>query len=278
MQVRNVISSIFRRWYILLVGLALTAAGCFVLQSSTPNTYKAQASLVLLPSVQSVGERGNPYLGLGGMNEALDILTRKMSSEEFKEKIRLESGTDSYTAAPDRGTSGAILVITASSDASDQTMKILGTVVDQVPVALNELQDVLGVPDASRISVMKLLEDRTAIPEAKARTQMLLVAGAGGAALTLITTVLLDSLLLRRRTKRLEKREATDPADSPKRMGKPSKRRKTGMADGEQITPDTAGEETLPALVTVGDRPAPDLESDDQATAATTLHTTHRPG
>lgn len=212
MQVRKVLGSLWRRWYIVVLGGILTAGACFFLQSSTPDTYKAQASLVLLPSAQSVGEGGNPYLGLGGMSEALDILARKMSSEEFKEHIRMVAGTDTYTAAPDRGTSGAILLVTASSQNPAAAMKILGAVIDEVPVTLNELQDVLSVPPASRISTMKLLVDRTPSPEVKARTQVLLVSAAGGTALTLVMTVLLDGLLLSRKARRVAREQLTDPA------------------------------------------------------------------
>lgn len=199
MQVQKILKSLGRRWFIVVLGLALTAGACFVLQRSTPDNYKAQASLVLLPSTQSVGETGNPYLGLGGMSEALDILTRKMSSEEFKETVREQTGAATFTAEADRGTSGAILLITATSHDADQALRVLETVMEQAPMALTELQDVLNVPNASRISTMKLLEDSKAVPEVKARTQLLLVTAAGGTAFTGIITVLLDGLLLTRK-------------------------------------------------------------------------------
>jgi hypothetical protein len=137
------------------------------------------------------------------MSEALDILTRKMSSEEFKERIKAEAGTATFTAEPDRGTSGAILLITATSDNQDETLKLLGTVIDQAPAALGELQDVLRVPEASRISTMKLLVDGTAAPESKARTQILLLSAAAGATFTVVMTVLLDGLLLSRKGRRV---------------------------------------------------------------------------
>ncbi|UXM89863.1 hypothetical protein [Paenarthrobacter sp. JL.01a] len=202
MQVQKILKSLLRRWFIVVLGLALTAGACFFLQQSAPDNYKAQASLVLLPSTKSVGEAGNPYLGLGGMSEALDILTRKMSSEEFKEKIRDQAGTSTFTAEADKGTSGAILLITASSHDADQALRLLDTVMNQAPVALTELQDVLNVPTTSRISTMKLLEDNKAVPEVKARTQLLLVTAAGGVALSVVVTVLIDGLLLSRKQRR----------------------------------------------------------------------------
>jgi hypothetical protein len=210
MQVQKILKSLIRRWFIVVLGLAVTAGACFFLQQNAPDNYKAQASLVLLPSTKSVGEAGNPYLGLGGMSEALDILTRKMSSEEFKETIREQSGASTFTAEADKGTSGAILLITASSPDSGQALKILDTVMNQAPVALTELQDVLNVPTTSRISTMKLLEDSKAVPEVKARTQLLLVTAAGGVAFSIMLTVLIDGLLLSRKH-----RKSTEPTDKP---------------------------------------------------------------
>ncbi|BCW36371.1 hypothetical protein StoSoilA2_24270 [Arthrobacter sp. StoSoilA2] len=198
MQLGTVLKSLKRRWYFVLTGIILSGVFCFAIQFSTPEKYKAQASIVLLPSTSSVGDSGNPYLKLGGMGEALDILTRKLSSEEVRARIGTHFGTSSYTAEPDRGTSGAILLITAVSSSPEETLRILETVVDQTPLALGEMQDALVVPATSRISTMKLLVDRQATPEVKARTQLLLVSGAGGIGLTLVLTVIIDGLILSR--------------------------------------------------------------------------------
>ncbi|MCP2046883.1 UNVERIFIED_ORG: capsular polysaccharide biosynthesis protein [Paenarthrobacter nicotinovorans] len=230
MQVQKILKSLIRRWFIVVLGLAVTAGACFYLQQNAPDNYKAQASLVLLPSTKSVGEAGNPYLGLGGMSEALDILTRKMSSEEFKETIREQSGASTFTAEADKGTSGAILLITASSGDADQALKILDSVMNQAPVALTELQDVLNVPTTSRISTMKLLEDSKAVPEVKARTQLLLVTAAGGVAFSIMLTVLIDGLLLSR--KHRKSKEPTDKPAGPKPPAPPATRqRKPSSAD-----------------------------------------------
>jgi len=230
MQVQKILKSLIRRWFIVVLGLAVTAGACFYLQQNAPDNYKAQASLVLLPSTKSVGEAGNPYLGLGGMSEALDILTRKMSSEEFKETIREQSGASTFTAEADKGTSGAILLITASSGDADQALKILDSVMNQAPVALTELQDVLNVPTTSRISTMKLLEDSKAVPEVKARTQLLLVTAAGGVAFSIMITVLIDGLLLSRKQRKSQ--EPTDKPAGPKPPAPPATRqRKPSSAD-----------------------------------------------
>ncbi|MEV7604329.1 hypothetical protein AB0N65_02685 [Paenarthrobacter sp. NPDC089322] len=152
-----------------------------------------------MPSSNSVGPEGNPYLNLGGMGEALDILTRRLSSEEIRGRIMAGFSDATYTAETDRNTSGAILLITATSSNPDESVAVMRAVMAQAPVSLTGMQEALNVPEESRISTMTLLADSRAVPEAKARTQLLLVSGAGGVGLTLVASVLLDGLLRARR-------------------------------------------------------------------------------
>ncbi|XAS70343.1 hypothetical protein VUN82_14580 [Micrococcaceae bacterium Sec5.1] len=198
MQLRTILRSLWRRWYLVLFGIALTLLVCIQVQQNTPEKYKAQASLVMMPSAQTVGADGNPYLKLGGMGEALDILTRRLSADEVRRPLAERFATSTYTAETDRGTSGAILLITAVSSSPQETMETLQAVMDQAPVSLKEMQEALDVPLESRISTMTLVVDRGPVPEVKARTQLLLVAGAGGAGLTLVLTALADGLLTSR--------------------------------------------------------------------------------
>ncbi|MEV7662441.1 hypothetical protein [Paenarthrobacter sp. NPDC089316] len=285
MQVHKIVKSLIRRWFIVVLGLALTAGACFFLQQSAPDNYKAQASLVLLPSTKSVGEAGNPYLGLGGMSEALDILTRKMSSEEFKESVREKSGASTFTAEADKGTSGAILLITASSHDEDQALKILDTVMNQAPVALTDLQDVLNVPTTSRITTMKLLEDSKAVPEVKARTQLLLVTAAGGTVFTIMLTVLIDGLLLSRKRRKTTEPSASTPG--AKHPAPPSARRlKTSSLPGAHLTAEQPGstDRDTPSGITspLGRAPNSRHMADEPAYLAgetrSVVPSSHRPG
>jgi uncharacterized protein involved in exopolysaccharide biosynthesis len=213
MQFRTVLASVARRWYVVVAGLLVTAMLCVAVQMNAPDKFKAQASLVLMPSSQSIGEAGNPYLYLGGMSEALDILIRKLSSQPVKERVTENFGTATYTVEPDRGTNGAILVITANADTPEVTMSFLKAVMDEAPRSLNEMQEALNVAAPARITTMSLLVDRQATPEVKARTQLVLISAAGGAALTLLVAVLLDGLLLTR--KRRKQEIPTDESTQP---------------------------------------------------------------
>ncbi|MFI2562883.1 hypothetical protein [Paenarthrobacter sp. NPDC018779] len=244
MQFRTVIASIIRRWYVLVAGILVTGLVCVAIQMNAPDKFKAQASLVLMPSSQSIGAAGNPYLYLGGMSEALDILIRKLSSQPVKERVLANFGTATYAAEPDRGTNGAILVITATADSPEQTMSLLKAVMEETPRSLNEMQEALNVAVPARITTMNLLVDRQAVPEVKARTQLVLVAGAGGVAVTLVIAVLLDGLLLTRRRRKLaaEQEITVDPlAASPVRSRNRNKAQATTEPETDGVLPLSSG-------------------------------------
>ncbi|MFF1830869.1 hypothetical protein [Paenarthrobacter sp. NPDC058040] len=246
MQFRTVLASVVRRWYVLVAGILVTGLLCAAIQMNAPDKFKAQASLVLMPSSQSIGAAGNPYLYLGGMSEALDILIRKLSSQPVRERVLANFGTATYTAEPDRGTNGAILVITANADSPEQTMSLLKAVMEETPRSLNEMQEALNVAVPARITTMNLLVDRQAVPEVKARTQLVLVAGAGGVAMTLVIAVLLDGLLLtRQRRKQAAEQEITvdQLAAAPPRSRNrhTSKSRAATEAESDGVLPLSSG-------------------------------------
>lgn len=214
MKIRTILGSLGRRWYFLVLGLIMTLVLCFQVQQNTPEKFKAQASLVLMPSAHSVGADGNPYLNLGGMGEALDILTRRLSAEDIRHKIAEDFSNATYTAETDRGTSGAILLVTATAPNPEESLGTMRAVMDQAPLLLENMQGALNVPEESRISTMTLLVDTRATPESKARTQILLVAAAGGVGLTLVLTVLLDSLLKSRKARRHREKDSRIPEET----------------------------------------------------------------
>lgn len=235
MQLGTVLRSLVRRWYLVLLGLILTLALCYQVQQATPEKYKSQASLVIMPSAQSVGEEGNPYLNLGGMGEALDILTRRLSSEEVRKQIAGEFPGSAYTAETDKGTSGAILLITSTSSNASDALGTTQAVMDEAPKLLGQMQEALNVPQTSRISTMTLLVDSKATPETKARTQILLISAAGGLGLTFVLVVLIDSIL-KTRTAHRKGTNAPSPGTGrkiPKRI---------------QAAPETVPSRTVPAL------------------------------
>lgn len=215
MRVRETVGSLLRCWYILAAGLLLTVAMCWVVQGRVPVTYEAKGSQVLMPPSATVGE-GNPYLYLGGLNQALDVLVRRVSAPEAtKPVLRAFPGTE-FTVQADGSTSGPILVIAASGPTQEATLGILQAALDKVPVALKDMQDELAIADRVRISVRTVVVDGQAAKNNQAQMRLVLLAAGAGAVGTVLLTVMIDNFLSSRKRPRRAggKPRATPPKDS----------------------------------------------------------------
>src|SRR5690554_2295684 len=93
--------ALLRRWYFVLVGLLATAAGVYGIQQYIPITYKAEASVVLVPPKTAVIEGENPYLYMGALDQAMSVLIVRMNSEIISKAIVGEETDLSYALAKD---------------------------------------------------------------------------------------------------------------------------------------------------------------------------------
>lgn len=201
MRARDTLGSLLRRWYILALGLLLTAAMCWVLQGRVPVTYEAKGSQVLMPPPATVGE-GNPYLYLGGLSQALDVLIRHVSAEEAtKPVLRAFPGTN-YSVQADGSTSGSILVISASGSTPEATMGVLQAALDKVPVALKAMQDELAIADKVRINVRTVVVDSQATRNDQSQMRLVLLAAGAGTVSAVFLTAMVDGLLSGRNSAR----------------------------------------------------------------------------
>lgn len=211
MLLRDVRTSLARRWYLVVVGLAVTAFACVGAARAVPATFEAEANLVLLPPASTVEPDGNPYLYLGGLGQAVELLARSVSSNEVTEKVLggAPVGT-SYAVAPDPTASGPILLITAEAHSSEASLATLQSVLEAVPANLDELQADLDVPVPSRITSMPLVVDDRSLPVRKAQVRALVAAAVVGTVGTVLGVGFVDGLLLSRR-RRVTVREEQAP-------------------------------------------------------------------
>lgn len=198
MWLRDMIRSLMRRWYILLGCLLAAGVASCVVYQSVPVAYSAKGSLVLMPPRSTVGPDGNPYLFLGGMGQALDVLASKLSAEDTQAPILEAYPGIAYTAEPDRSSSGSVVLATVRGADGNQVMVGLGAVVAAVPTTLAAMQESQAVPEDSRISLMTLVVDSQPTVDSKTRTVSLLVTAGGGVALGILLTGLVDGRLLAR--------------------------------------------------------------------------------
>ncbi|WP_157370976.1 MULTISPECIES: hypothetical protein [Micrococcaceae] len=199
---RDMISSLLRRWYVIAALLLLTVGLCLVVKQSFPSTYRAHASLVLMPPTSTVGPEGNPFLFLTGMGQILDILAVEVSTADTAPPFGQLYPGMSFVTEPDRGSSGSIIRVTVEGDDPSQVIPALEDVVALVPKTLTAMQDEQRVPTPSRVGLMTLVMDETPTEDAKSKSLSVATAAAGGFALSILLTGFIDGRMLARDERR----------------------------------------------------------------------------
>ncbi|MGW9402488.1 hypothetical protein ACWGQ2_00795 [Arthrobacter sp. NPDC055585] len=189
---------ILRRWYLVLSGIVFTAVLCWGASQIVPPSYDAQGSMVLMPPPAAVGDEGNPYLQLGGMSEALDVLVRQANAPAVRDRVLEAYPSATYTIEPDRSTSGSIVVVQATAETEEESLTVLDQAMETLPAVLTRMQDELAVIPVQRIDIMPVVVDAEATLNSKQTLQMLAVAVVVGLSGTLMFTALADGLLLAR--------------------------------------------------------------------------------
>ncbi len=202
---------LLRRWYMVVLGLGLTLYGAYMVYGVVPLTYKATASIVLVPPATAVVEGENPYLYMGGLDQAMSVLVVKMNSEAISTPLIHKQPGTTYSLDRDISTTGPIMLLTSESTSEAGTLQLLNNVIKVIPENLKTLQDQLKIPDNARITSMNIASDHEAKPQNKDRIRMTLMAVAAGGAATVLLTGLVDRMLMarrRRRPPRIKKRKA----------------------------------------------------------------------
>ncbi|MBB5642773.1 hypothetical protein [Cryobacterium roopkundense] len=202
---------IARRWAVTLMGVLITTGLCLILVWSVPISYSARTSIVLLPPVTVVADGGNPYLYLGGLGQALDVLTRKLNADEFRAPIEETKSGMTYSAYADTTTSGPILIIEGTGPTAAAALDEMNAAVSAVPSALEDLQGSLSIPDKARITLAAVAVDTKPKADLKNRIQAVGAVGALGIVLTLMAAAYRDGVLATRRARALEA-DANPPA------------------------------------------------------------------
>jgi hypothetical protein len=219
MFLRDLYSSAKRRWYFMLAGLVLTAGLAFWIFDVAPVSYEAKASVALIPPPTAVISGDNPFLYMGGLEQALGVLTVKLNSDSVRDPLEALERGSSYLAARDSSTTGPIVQVATEGPTADSALRTLNRALGIMPGEMTSLQDELALPEDARISLLVLAVDQEAALVDQGRTRTVMAAAAVGSVTTLLLTGLLDKLLLRRKSskhprRRPDRRIAT-LADTP---------------------------------------------------------------
>ncbi len=199
MNLVDTLRGLWRRWYIVLPGLILTIAVAIAAWQLVKPDYERTGVQLLLPGATSIPEAGNPYLYLGGLSQASDVLVTAMSADN-----QLDSLTEDYPGAEivvsrDPVTSGPQILTTVTARSDADAGKILDATVARTTAMLRNLQDVNGITAGNRMSIKTITVDTKSTLVEKNR--LLAVVGASLAMLlvTLLTAGLVDGLSSRKR-------------------------------------------------------------------------------
>jgi uncharacterized protein involved in exopolysaccharide biosynthesis len=238
MLATTLLSASLRRWYVIVVGVLLTAGATYLVYEASEPTYEISGTAVLLPGSSTVPEGGNGFLYLGGLNPALEVLMRSVNSDATSgEILGDEPGVAGYTIERDADASGPILLVTATSDSQKGARTILRAVLDTLPVRLADLQNDVAVPDAARMSVLDLAVDQQPSALTNDRTRAVLGIAVGGFVATFLLTALVDGLVLSiARRRRLRRGRAADTTGGRRTPPASAKRKRVAGASAHEST------------------------------------------
>src|SRR5215218_5986643 len=112
MSSRDVLAGLRRRWVVVLCGILATAALCGIVVSRVAPALEMSSSVVLVPGRATIVEGGNPFLYLGGLSQARDVLVRVLAADEMHEWAAGKGGDVVFAA--DVTTSSPVMTITVT--------------------------------------------------------------------------------------------------------------------------------------------------------------------
>jgi hypothetical protein len=192
----------FRHWYITLAGLVVTVLLCGLAYKAIPVTYQAKADVLVLPAQKSVGTGGNPYLELGGIQQAAEVLVSALGDSAANEAVQAQGGSTSYSVGIDPRTSAPLLLITGNGRTPAIALKTVQAVISVADPTLVRLQQAINVPAGYLITTKVVTVDNTASVIRKSQIRGIIAAGAAGIVLTGLMIALLSRRIERRRARR----------------------------------------------------------------------------
>jgi hypothetical protein len=219
MYLRDVASSLVRRWYLTLAGILLTAGLVALALQLVHPAWESEANLVLLPPRSTILPGGNPYLQLGGLSPTLDLLVVKLSDEQMRLAVKGLSSTATYTVKADTTSSGPVLLVTATDRTPESSIKVRDELIREAPIRLAALQESLAISPNARITSMVLTQDPRAQTVSKNQIRAVVVAAGAGLVGTALVVALVDGVGVRRR--RMTLKALADGLEGPLAVPEP---------------------------------------------------------
>lgn len=200
MNVADMLWGIARRWYVVALGAVLAAVAAAGVWSYVGPTYERTASLLLLPGEGTLPEDStNPYLYLGGLLTATDVVVRASSQEVSLADLLEEVPDTEILIVRDASTSAPVVAVTVSATSDADAERAMDLALDHVGVTLDELQTEEVVTAEQRISLQRLYVDDTSEIVQRSRIMYTAAVAVGILLFSLVFAALIDAIIRRRR-------------------------------------------------------------------------------
>lgn len=201
---REIADALLRRWYVVIAGIIIAAAGGLYVFNTNPPAYTARSLVLLLPPT-GTGEEvvgANPFLSLGGLELTARVVVATFSSTSFANEVEAISEDAEVGVAVDDSTRGGVIAIDVKDSSESGALFMLDHVTDSVSARLDQLQQEVGVESYAQIRSMLLAKDTEGEPDYQALIRLLVIVVGGVLAVTVAAAILLDVLVGRGRRRR----------------------------------------------------------------------------
>jgi hypothetical protein len=223
----DVVRSCFRRWYILLPLLLMTAYYSHNLYASVKPVYYGNAVLGLsAPSFRvenpppGAPVNRNGLLDAGGISLIANMGALAVRQPSVIDHVVRDGGLPNFSAKmfPVPATQAPIPLVMVEETWSDpaSVTKTLEVVIKEFGATIRSLQQQAGVPDEQMVNTFVVSPPSDPAAGMPSRTQRTVLRFMTGLALTILITVLVDVVLVRRRRRRIKAGPQAPPAaDGP---------------------------------------------------------------
>ncbi len=232
----GLLRTVWRHKVLVVVGLVMTAAAALAAGRLVGPTYTSEAVVVLLPPAHDQ-QIDNPYLYLGGIQQARDVVLRSLVSEQVRADIARAQPTASYDVLPDPLSEGPLLVVSVQAPTAGAATGTMRAVLDKVPPTVRSLQERMAVQRGADITPLTITADKVPILVTKSQLRAGIGVGVLGMAFTVFGIGLIDGPWARRREARRAARAAKAAAGGAEPAG----------ATGVEGAPVLAAEPAVPA-------------------------------
>lgn len=246
MELGAVAAALLRRWYVVVLGIAVTGGLVFGAYTLVSPTYTATGSMVLLPPDASVTDGANPWLQLGGLEQPASLVVAYLAGQEPRKKFAEQYPDATYDVVVDPLSRGPLVIMTIKAPDKSEVMGALQTALASVPVALTALQDEVDAPANSRVGSMPLSVDVEPTTVLSTTLRAMIAAAAVGLLLTLVAAIVVDRVLSQRKPKaqRATRDSKARSARGTTRKKAPARKKPADAAASAPTIADDEGEAT----------------------------------